>query len=173
MSTDNSSLFVTDSLWTVKFDADGKVLKRHEHEGETWYPITASNSKRSTVAPSSGEAELVAALSGACEGMSLRQQSKWLLKFGCTAEETIGSAQQILCCGYSAALGMIKRKGSSRKTRHIELKAFFLQQWSARPEVRLVQVETSEVLSDCLTRIQSTPHSVHLSRLHLDNRTQS
>ena len=23
---------VTDSLWTVKFDADGKVLKRHEHE---------------------------------------------------------------------------------------------------------------------------------------------
>ena len=25
---------VTDSLWTVKFDADGKVLKRHEHEGD-------------------------------------------------------------------------------------------------------------------------------------------
>ena len=24
---------VTDSLWTVKLDADGKVLKRHEHEG--------------------------------------------------------------------------------------------------------------------------------------------
>ena len=23
---------VTDSLWTVKFDADGKVLKRHEHD---------------------------------------------------------------------------------------------------------------------------------------------
>ena len=35
MSTDNSSFFVTDSLWTVKFDADGKVLKRHEHEGES------------------------------------------------------------------------------------------------------------------------------------------
>ena len=25
---------VTDSWWTVKFDADGKVLKRHEHEGD-------------------------------------------------------------------------------------------------------------------------------------------
>ena len=25
---------VTDSLWTVKFDADGKVLKRHEHEDD-------------------------------------------------------------------------------------------------------------------------------------------
>ena len=25
---------VTDSLWTVEFDADGKVLKRHEHEDD-------------------------------------------------------------------------------------------------------------------------------------------
>ena len=25
---------VPDSLWTVYFDADGKVLKRHEHEGD-------------------------------------------------------------------------------------------------------------------------------------------
>ena len=25
---------VTDSLWTVKFDVDGKVLKRHEHEDD-------------------------------------------------------------------------------------------------------------------------------------------
>ena len=27
-------LFVTDSLWTVKFNADGKSLKRHEHEDD-------------------------------------------------------------------------------------------------------------------------------------------
>ena len=27
-------VLVTDSLWTVKFDADGKVLKRHEHESD-------------------------------------------------------------------------------------------------------------------------------------------
>ena len=25
---------VTDSLWTVTFDADGKMLKRHEHEDD-------------------------------------------------------------------------------------------------------------------------------------------
>ena len=36
---------------------------------------------------------------------------------------------------------------------------------SARPKVRLVQVETSEMLTDCLTKIQSTPNSAHLSRL--------
>ena len=103
-------------------------------------PITASSRERSTIALSSGEAELVAALSGACEGLSLRQQWNWLLKFGCNAEETSETTQQIPCCDSSAAPGMIKRKGSTRKTRHIELKAFFLQQWSARAEVRLVQV---------------------------------
>ena len=90
-----------------------------------------------------GEAEF-AALSGACEGMGLRQQWNWLLKFGCNAKETNETTQQILCCDSSAALGMIKRKGSTRKTRHIELNAFFLQQWSERPEVRLVQVWTSD-----------------------------
>ena len=36
-------------------------------------------------------------------------------------------------------------KGSTRKTRHIELLSFFFQQRSARPEVRRVQVETSEI----------------------------
>ena len=66
----------------------------------------------------------------------------------CNAEETSETTQKILCCDSSAALDMIQRKGSTRKTRHIELKAFFLQQWSARPEVRLVQVVTSEMLAD-------------------------
>ena len=45
-----------------------------------WYPITASSRKQSTIALSSGEAELVAALSGACEGMSLRQQWKLVVE---------------------------------------------------------------------------------------------
>ena len=133
-----------------------------------WYPIIASSRKQSTIALSSGEAELVAALSGACEGMGLRQQWNWLRQFGNTDDEPAEGSQQILCCDSSAALGMMRRKGSTRKTRHIELKAFFLQQWSARPEVRLVQVGTSEMLADCLTKIQSTPNSVHLSKLGLE-----
>ena len=97
--------------------------------------------------------------------MSLRQQWNWLLKFGCNAETNV-TTHKIQCS--SAALGTIKRKGSTRKKRHIGLKAFFLQQWSARPEVRLVQVETNEMLVDCLTKVQSTPYSHHLSRLGLD-----
>ena len=132
------------------------------------YPIIASSRKQSTIALSSGEAELVAALSATCEGMGLRQQWKCVRQFGCEDEEKTEASQQILCSDSSAALAMIKRKGSTRKTRHIELNAFFLQQWSARPEVRLVQVRTSEMFAYCVTKIQSTPHPVHLSKLGLE-----
>ena len=128
----------------------------------------ASSRKESTIALSSGEAELVAALSGTCESTGLRQQWIWPLKFGCSDEETTEASQQILCCDSFAALGLIMRKGWTRKTRHIDLKEFFSQQWSARPEVRLVQVGTSEMLADCLTTIQSTPNSVHLSKPGLE-----
>ena len=63
------------------------------------------------------EANLV----GTREGVSLRQQWNWLLKFGCNVEETSEMTQQILCCDSSAALGMIERTGSTRKASHIEL----------------------------------------------------
>ena len=148
---------------TDRFSVSGSGTASGLRSKLGWYPITASNRKQSTITLSSGEAELVAALSGACEGMSLRQQWDWLLKFGCNAEETSETTQQIPCCDSSAALGMIKRKGSTRKTRHIELKAFFSQHWSARPEVRLVQVGTCEMLAVFFLR-----HSRHLSRLELD-----
>ena len=65
--------------------------------------------------------------------------------------------QQILCCDSSVKLDMLKRKASTRKTRRVVLKAFFLQQWSVSLEVRLVQMETGEVLADCATKTQSTP----------------
>ena len=94
--------------------------------------------------------------------MGLRQQWNSLRKFGNTDVKATEASQQILCCDSSAALGMIKRKGSTRKTRHIELKAFFRQQWCARPEVRLVQVGTSEVLADCLTKIVDTKFDTSL-----------
>ena len=54
------------------------------------------------------------------------------------------------------------------KTRHIELKAFFLEQWGARPGMRLVQVKTDEMIADCPTQVQSTPNSIHLSRRGLE-----
>ena len=76
-------------------------------------------------------------------------------KSGNNAEETCSTSQQILCCDSSAAVSMIKRKRSTRKTRHIELKAFS------------VQVRTDEMLADCLTNVPK-PNSIHLSRLGLE-----
>ena len=53
---------------------------------QTWLvPDARVGLQQSKIALSSGEAELVAALSGACEGVSLRRQWNWLLKFECNA----------------------------------------------------------------------------------------
>ena len=100
--------------------------------------------------------------------MGLRQQWNWLRQFGSNDDESTEASQQILCCDSFAALGVLWRKGSTRKTRHIELKAFFLQQMECATKNEFVQVGTSEMLADCLTKIQSTTNSVHLSELGLE-----
>ena len=46
-----------------------------------WYPVSAASRKRTTVALSSGEAEMVAALSGACEGLGLHELWQRLIDF--------------------------------------------------------------------------------------------
>ena len=95
-----------------RFSVSGVVSLR----GKLGCPITASSTKQSTIALSSGEAELVAALS--------RQRWNWQRQFGSTDDEVIEASQQILCCDSSAALGMIRRKGSTRKNR-VESVLFF------------------------------------------------
>ena len=69
--------------------------------------------------------------------MGLRQQWNWLRQFGSNDDESTEASQQILCCVSSAALGVIRRKGSTRKTRHIELKAFILQQMECATKIEL------------------------------------
>ena len=71
-----------DSDWAgdaVRFSVSGNPSWLRGKLG--WYPIASSSRNQSTIVLSSGEAELVPALSGACEGMNLRQQWNWLLKF--------------------------------------------------------------------------------------------
>ena len=50
----------------------------------------------------------------------------------------------------------MRRHSRSRKTRHIELRAFFPQPRSARPEVRLVQIGTSDMFADCRHQFRYT-----------------
>ena len=107
-----------DSDWAGdadRFSKSGAALRLRGKLG--WCPIASSRNK-STTALSSGETKLVAELSGACEGMGLRQRWNWLEQFGCRDDESTEASQQILYCVSSAALGMIRRKGSTGKTTH-------------------------------------------------------
>ena len=62
-----------DSVTLIGFSVSGTASWVKGRLG--WYPITATSKKQSTIALSNGEAELVAALFGACEGMGPRQQA--------------------------------------------------------------------------------------------------
>ena len=83
----------------------------------TWYPVYASSKKQNMVCLSSGESELMALVGGACEGIETRDQGNKLCK--CSPGTTV------LCTDSSAALGFVKRKGASRRTRHVDTKVFF------------------------------------------------
>ena len=100
--------------------------------------------------------------------MGLRQLWRWLLNFG--VRETVDPypfPSQILSCDSTAAISMVQRKGSIRTTRHIELKAFFTQQWSARPEARKVRVGTNEQSADVLQNILLIADPGHSEKLGL------
>ena len=80
----------------------------------TWYPVYASSKKQNMVCLSSGESELMALVGGACEGIATRDQWSKLCKYS--------PGTVVLCTDSSAALGFVKVKGASRRTRHVDTK---------------------------------------------------
>ena len=92
----------------------------------TWYPVYSSSKKQNMVCRSSGESELMALVGGACEGIATRDQ--WSKMCNCSPETIV------LCTDSSAALGFVKRKGASRRTRHVDTKVFFMQAWAMEPD---------------------------------------
>ena len=62
----------------------------------------------------SGESELMALVGGVCEGIATRGQ--WSKMCNCSAGTIV------LCTDSSVALGFVKRKGASRRTRHVDTK---------------------------------------------------
>ena len=142
----------------VMADADwaGDVKDRRSYSGiavwvkgsieNMWYPVCASSKKQNMV---SGESELMALVGGACEGIATRDQWSKLCK--CSL------GMNVLCTDSSAALGFVKRKGASRRTRHVDTKAFFMQAWAMEPGQRILKVHgDSQQVADCLTKI-TTP----------------
>ena len=104
---------------------------------------------------SSGESELMTLVGGACE---YRNESNM-----CNC--SLGMI--VLCSDSAAALGFVKRKGASRRTRHVDTKVYFVQACAMEPGQRILKVRCdSHQVADCLTKIL-TPQAAHLGALGL------
>ena len=110
--TPQGSIVMTDADWA------GDVKDRRSYSGiavrvkgsveNTWYPVYASSKKQNMVCLSSGESELMALVGGAFEGIATRDH--WSKMCNCSTGTTV------LCTDSAAALGLVKRKGASRRT---------------------------------------------------------
>ena len=146
-----SVVVMTDTDWA------GDVKDRRSYSGiavwvnssvdNTWYTVSASSKKPNSVCLSSGESELMALVGGACEGIATRDQWSKLCK--------------------CSALGFVKRKGASRRTRHVDTKVYFSQAWAMEPGQRILKIHgDSQQVADCLTKI-TTPRAAHRKALGL------
>ena len=125
----------------------------------TWYPVYASSKKQNMDCLSSGESELMALVGGACVGIGTRNQWSNLCK--------CSSGTIVLCTDSSAALGFVKRKGASRRTRSVDTKVYFMQAWAMEPGQRILNVHgDSQQVVDCLTKF-TTPRAAHRKALGL------
>ena len=125
----------------------------------TWYPVYASSRKQNMVCLRSGESELMALVGGACEGTATRDQ--WSKMCNCS------TGTIVLCTDSAATLGFVKRKGASRRTRHVDTKVFFMQASAMEPGQRILKVHgDSQQLADCLTKIM-THQAAHRRALGL------
>ena len=69
--------------------------------------------------------------------------------------------------GQLSSSGIVKRKGASRRTRHVDTKVFFMQAWATEPGQRIMKVHgDSQQVADCLTT-NTTPRAAHRKALGL------
>ena len=73
----------------------------------------------------------------------------------------------MLCTDSSAALGFVKRKGASRRTRHVDTKVTFIQVWAMEPGQRVLKVHgDSQQVAECFAKI-TTLRAAHRKALGL------
>ena len=122
-------------------------LKTHEN-GFT--PLCAVSRKQATVSLSSMESETSALAAGCVEGMATLNITSTLFPQNVRRNIIVG-------CDSSSALMLCRRSGAGRKSRHLEMRLFFLQDIFRRPEWNLIKISTNENTSDVLTKIISSP----------------
>ena len=150
-----SVVVMTDADWA------GDVKDRRSYSGiavcvkgsveNTWYPVYASSKKQNMVSLSSGESELMALVGGACEGIATRDQWSKLCKCSC--------GMIVLCTDSSATLGLVKRKGASRRTRHVDTKVYFMQAWAMEPGQRILKIAPQGGITLTIWTFRSQHHN--------------
>ena len=119
-----------------------------------WYPVGWGSKRQSVVALSSAESELAAIVIATTECIGLMQLARSLLGNSSALTELIVATDS------TAAISIVKRKGASRRVRHVELRAFFLQDIFRREYARIVKIGTTKNIADMLTK--PLPDSRHL-----------
>ena len=59
----------------------------------------------------------------------------------------------IVATDSKAAIDIVRKKGASRRVRHVELRAFFLQDVFRRDNANLVKIGTEANVADMMTKV--------------------
>ena len=137
-----------------RLSTSGIIVYVKGHD-QLWYLVQAVSRKQSTVALSSGEAELISILSGTCELRGVSMMWSWLMAGGIMKDVEIH--EEIVGSDSTVALSILRRKGATRRTKHVEMKAFFLQNYCQQAHVKLLKIATENMLADSLTKVMNMP----------------
>ena len=85
----------------------------------------------------------------------ISQLWRWMLVEGII--EDMKQMDEIVGSDSSAAISILKRKGSSRRTKHVELQVFLLQAYCRLDYVKIMKVKSEDMFSDSLTKIMTMP----------------
>ena len=150
-----------DSDWagcrTTRRSTSGGVLKVGKHILRSW------SSTQSTVATSSGEAELIAMFEGACRGCGVQAIMFEMGLLPCLSVLRV-------CTDSSVAKSFVATRGVG-KMRHIEVKLLWLQEQVQRQRLKVGKVSGTANIADTLTKYHSTaklaelccPHGVRMT----------
>ncbi len=85
----------------------------------------------------------------------ISQLWRWMLAEGII--EDMKQTDEIVGSDSSAGISILERKGSSRRTKQVELKVFFLQAYCRLDDVKVMMVKTEDMLSDSFTKVMTMP----------------
>ena len=105
--------------------------------------------KQSAVSLSSMEAETAALVLNSVEGLGIYNLAHMLFPQN--------DRQIIISTDISSALMLAQRKGAGRRSRHLDVRLFYIQQLNNDPKVKYTRVPGDQNISDLFTKIHSHP----------------